>query len=284
MEHTHPAPTSARYLGIGEGIMDMNLSGKTAVVTGSTAGIGFACAIELARMGAAVIVTGRQTSSVNTAIAKIKDQVDDAKVRGVAADLGTAQGVDTLIDQVPSVDVLVNNVAIFENRDFFDISDAEWQQLFDVNIMSGVRTSRHYLKGMFERDWGRIVFIASESALHIPVEMIHYGMTKSASMSVARGIAELTKGTHVTCNSVLPGPTDSRAVGGAIRQTAEDRGQTFETAEQEFIQNNRPSSLIQRLASTEEVANMVAYACSPAASATNGAPLRVEGGIVRSMG
>lgn len=264
--------------------MDMNLSGKTAVVTGSTAGIGFACAAELARMGAEVIITGRKQAGVNTAIAELENAVDGAKVHGVAADLGTAKGVDTLIDQVPSADVLVNNVAVFDPRDFFDITDAEWQQYFDVNIMSGVRASRHYLKGMFERDWGRIVFMASESALHIPAGMIHYGMTKSANMSVARGIAELTKGTRVTCNSVLPGPTDSRAVGGSIRQAAEDQGQTFAEAEKEFIQNNRPSSLIQRLATTEEVANMVAYVCSPAASATNGAPLRVDGGIVRSMG
>lgn len=264
--------------------MDMNLSGKTAVVTGSTAGIGFACAAELARMGADVVVTGRETAGVDEAVAEMESQVNDAKVRGVPADLGTAGGVETLIEQVPNADVLVNNVAVFAPHDFFDITDTEWQQYFDVNIMSGVRASRHYLKGMFERDWGRIVFMASESALHIPAGMIHYGVTKSANMSVARGIAELTKGTRVTCNSVLPGPTDSRAVGGSIRRAAEDQDKTFAEAEKEFIQNNRPSSLIQRLASTEEVANLVAYVCSPAASATNGAPLRVDGGIVRSMG
>ncbi len=263
--------------------MDMNLSGKTAVVTGSTAGIGFASAAELARMGAEVVVTGRKANGVNTAVAELESLVDGAKVRGVAADLGTAEGNETLFEQVPSADVLVNNVGIFENVDFFDITDADWQRFFDVNIMSGVRAARHYLKGMFERDWGRIVFIASESGLHIPAEMIHYGMTKSANMSVARGIAELTKGSNVTCNSVLPGPTDSRGVGGMIAEAAEKQGKDVQTVGKQFISNNRPSSLIQRLASTEEVANMVAYVCSPAASATNGAPLRVEGGIVRSM-
>lgn len=262
--------------------MDMNLGGKIAVVAGSTAGIGFACAVELAHMGAEVVITGRQDDAVNEAVGRIKGRVGSARLRGVAADLGTAEGVAALIEQVPDADVLVNNVAIYERRDFFAITDAEWQRLFDINVMSGVRASRHYLQGMLERDWGRIVFIASDTALQSPAGMIHYGMTKAANMNIARGIAELTRGTHVTCNSVLPGPTDTRGFQQMMDAMARQQNQSSEQLRQDFMRHH-PSSLIQRLVTPEEVAGMVAYVCSPAASATNGAPLRVEGGILPTM-
>ncbi len=263
--------------------MDLDLSDRTAVVTGSTAGIGYAIARELASQGARVVLTGRTDSGVREAVARLGAEVEDDRIEGVAADLGTAAGADRLITAVPECDVLVNNVGVLEPKEFADIGDADWQRFFDVNVMSGVRATRHYLHGMLRRDWGRIVFIASESAIHIPAEMIHYGVTKSAQLGLARGVAELTAATNVTCNSVLPGPTWSRGVGDFIRHTAEDRGEDIETVEREFFQKARPTSLIQRFARVEEIASMVAYVCSPAASASNGAALRVDGGCVRTI-
>jgi len=263
--------------------MDLDLTGKTALVTGSTAGIGYAAALGLARMGAAVAVNGRTQDAVDAAVAAIEADVGRGDARGVVADLGTAEGCDSAIRQLPEVDVLVNNVGIFGPKPFPEIADADWQQFFDVNVMSGVRMTRTYLPGMFQRDWGRVVFVSSESGVFIPSEMIHYGMTKSAQLAVARGVAETTVGTNVTVNSVLPGPTWSRGVGDFVQQMADDQGKDVATVEREFFEHVRPTSLIKRFATPDEAANMICYVCSPAASATNGAALRVEGGIVRSI-
>ncbi|MBA1147340.1 SDR family NAD(P)-dependent oxidoreductase [Ectothiorhodospiraceae bacterium WFHF3C12] len=263
--------------------MDLDLSTKRALVTGSTAGIGYAAASQLAAMGAAVSITGRHQSGVDEAVDALRADMPGAEVDGIAADLATADGTAKVTQRLPEVDILVNNVGIFELTPFEDITDADWQRFFDTNVMSGVRLTRHYLKGMLERDWGRIVFVSSESGIHIPPEMIHYGMTKTADMAIARGVAELTAGTSVTCNAVLPGPTRSRGVSAIIEAQAECSGQSIADVERAFIANGRPTSLIRRLASPEEVANMIGYVCSPAASATNGASLRVEGGIVKSL-
>lgn len=263
--------------------MDLDLSGRRALVTGSTAGIGYASAAQLAAMGAAVTITGRHQAGVDEAVASLSDAVPGASIDGIAADLATAKGAETVTSRLPGVDVLVNNVGIFEPTPFEDITDDDWQRFFDTNVMSGVRLTRHYLKGMFERDWGRIVFVSSESGIHIPAEMIHYGMTKTADMAIARGVAELTAGTNVTCNAVLPGPTRSRGVSALIEAQAKHSGRSVEEVEKTFIERGRPTSLIRRLATPEEVANMIGYVCSPASSATNGASLRVEGGIVKSL-
>lgn len=263
--------------------MDLHLEGKRALVTGSTAGIGFAAALGLAREGAEVIVNGRTQARAEAAAQRICEQVAGAKVRTVAADLSGADGCNALIQAVPDLDVLVNNVGIFEPRPFEEIGDADWLRFFETNVMSGVRLSRHYLKGMRERDWGRIVFISSESGLQIPPEMIHYGMTKTAQLAIARGIAETTAGTGVTVNSVLPGPTRSEGVATFVERMAQQRGIDFATMEREFFETARPSSLLRRFASVEEVASMIVYVCSAAASATNGAALRVDGGVVRAI-
>ena len=263
--------------------MDLHLEGKRALVTGSTAGIGFAAALGLAREGAEVIVNGRSESRAEVAAQRIREQVPGAKVRTVAADLSSAEGCNALIQAVPDLDVLVNNVGIFEPKPFEEIGDADWLRFFETNVMSGVRLSRHYLKGMRQRDWGRIVFVSSESALQIPPEMIHYGMTKTAQLAIARGIAETTAGTGVTVNSVLPGPTRSEGVATFVERMAQQRGIDFATMEREFFQTARPSSLLRRFASVEEVASMIVYVCSAAASATNGAALRVDGGVVRAI-
>ena len=263
--------------------MDLHLEGKRALVTGSTAGIGFAAALGLAREGAEIIVNGRSESRAEVAAQRIREQVPGAEVRTVATDLSSAEGCNALIQAVPDLDVLVNNVGIFEPKPFEEIGDADWLRVFETNVMSGVRLSRHYLKGMRERDWGRIVFVSSESALQIPPEMIHYGMTKTAQLAIARGIAETTAGTGVTVNSVLPGPTRSEGVATFVERMAEQRGIDFATMEREFFQTARPSSLLRRFASVEEVASMIVYACSAAASATNGAALRVDGGVVRAI-
>lgn len=263
--------------------MRIDLSGKRAIVTGSTAGIGFAIARGLAESGAEVTVTGRTQARVDAAIESIKQADPDARVSGVAADLGTAEGCQALIDARPDTDILVNNVGIFGPQDFFEIDDATWQQFFDVNVMSAVRLSRHYAQGMKQRDWGRIQFISSESALNIPSEMVHYGMTKSAVQSISRGLAKVLSGTKVTVNAILPGPTRSEGVLNMIKQAAEEQGISQEEMEARFVQDNRPSSIIQRLATPEEVAHMSVYAASEQASATTGAALRVEGGIVDTM-
>jgi NAD(P)-dependent dehydrogenase (short-subunit alcohol dehydrogenase family) len=263
--------------------MDLQLQGKRALVTGSTAGIGLAIARGLAREGAGVIINGRTAKRVDQAIAALKRAGISGKVEGLAADLGTAGGTRTAIERFPEVDILVNNLGIFEVKLFEDIPDADWLRFFEVNILSGVRLSRHYLPGMKKRNWGRIVFISSESAIQIPSEMIHYGVTKTAQLAIARGLAETTAGTNVTVNSVLPGPTASEGVNTFVEELARDQKTTRQEVEKQFFQNMRPTSLLKRMAEPEEVANLVTFVCSPLSSATNGAALRADGGVVRSI-
>jgi NAD(P)-dependent dehydrogenase (short-subunit alcohol dehydrogenase family) len=263
--------------------MDLGLRGKRALVTGSTAGIGFAAARLLAAEGAEVWINGRSAERVQAAARRIEDYVPGAVVRGVAADLGTAEGADLVVREVPDVEVLVNNVGIFAPQAFEEIADADWMRFFETNVMSGVRLSRAYLPGMRERDWGRIVFVSSESAVQIPSEMIHYGMTKTAQLAVARGIAETTVGTGITVNSVLPGPTASEGVGTFVEDLARSRGIDMAEMEREFFSSARPSSLLQRFITPDEVAAMIVYVCSERAAATNGAALRADGGVARSI-
>jgi NAD(P)-dependent dehydrogenase (short-subunit alcohol dehydrogenase family) len=264
--------------------MDLKLEGKLALVTGSTAGIGYAIAAVLAGEGARVIVNGRTEQRVQEAINRLNGSQNATALGGLAADLGTIEGTEEAIRRFPEVDILVNNLGIFEPRPFEEISDRDWFHLFEVNVMSGVRLSRHYLPRMRRRGWGRVVFISSESALQIPAEMIHYGMTKTAQLAVARGMAETTAGTEVTVNSVLPGPTASEGVLEFVGQLAADRDVSRETVAEEFFRSVRPTSLLQRFTKPEEVAYMVAWVCSPLASAVNGAALRVDGGVVRAIG
>jgi NAD(P)-dependent dehydrogenase (short-subunit alcohol dehydrogenase family) len=263
--------------------MDLQLEEKRVLVTGSTAGIGFAIAKGLAKEGASVIVNGRTTKRVDQALAALNKSGVSGKLEGLAADLGTLDGARTTIERFPEVDILVNNLGIFETKPFEDIPDADWLRLFEVNILSGVRLSRHYLPGMRRRNWGRIVFISSESAIQIPTEMIHYGMTKTAQLAIARGLAETTAGTNVTVNSVLPGPTASEGANTFVEKLARDQNTTRQEVERQFFQNMRPTSLLKRMAEPEEVANLVTFVCSPLSSATNGAALRVDGGVVRSI-
>jgi NAD(P)-dependent dehydrogenase (short-subunit alcohol dehydrogenase family) len=261
--------------------MDLLLDKKIALISGSTAGIGNAIATTLAREGATVIVNGRTQKAVDEAVATMEAQTS-GHVLGFAGDLSQAASADALFARHPTLDILVNNLGIFEVRAFADISDADWQRFFDVNVLSGVRLARLYLPGMLERNWGRIIFISSESGVQIPAEMIHYGMTKSAQISVARGLAELTAGTAVTVNTVLPGPTSSRGVGDFVAEMARAAGKTPADVEKEFFQTARPTSLIQRFATPEEVASLVAYVSSPLAAATSGAALRVDGGVIKT--
>lgn len=263
--------------------MKIDLTGKTALVTGSTLGIGRAIAEGLAAAGATVVINGRKQQAIDEAIAAIARSVPGAKLEGIAADLGTAEGVSAMVAALPAVDVLVNNVGIFNPQDFFEVPDEEWSRFFEVNVMSGVRLSRAYAQGMAERGWGRIVFISSESGINIPVEMVHYGMTKTAQLSVARGLAKRLSGTGVTVNSVLPGPTLSEGVAEMLKEETAKTGKSLEEAGADFVKAHRPSSIIQRAASVEEVANMVVYVCSPQASATTGAALRVDGGVVDTI-
>jgi NAD(P)-dependent dehydrogenase (short-subunit alcohol dehydrogenase family) len=263
--------------------MKIDLSGKTALVTGSTAGIGYAIAKGLATTGADVVLNGRGQAKVDAAVAKLQAAVAGAKVRGIAADVSAAAGCNALITALPELDILVNNAGIFEPKDFFEIPDQDWTRFFEVNVMSGVRLSRAYLQGMLKRNWGRIVFISSESGLNIPKEMIHYGVTKTAQIALARGLAELTRGTAVTVNSVLPGPTLSEGVETFVKSLAKQNGQSEAEAAANFVKQHRPTSLLQRFASVDEIANMVVYIASKEASATNGAALRAEGGIVNSI-
>ena len=262
--------------------MDLQLSDKVALVSGSTAGIGLAIATTLAEEGATVIVNGRTQERVNHALEILEQSVPNAKLQGIAADLGTKAGVELLLQQVPSVNILVNNLGIYGSQAFEDISDEEWMNILEVNVMSGVRLSRHYLPLMLKKDWGRIIFISSESALNIPAEMIHYGVTKTAQVALSRGLAETTAGSQVTVNTVLPGPTRSEGVETFIEGLAKDQNISPEQVEKDFFTKMRPSSLIQRFATTSEVAALVAFVASPVASAINGAALRVEGGVVRS--
>jgi NAD(P)-dependent dehydrogenase (short-subunit alcohol dehydrogenase family) len=263
--------------------MDLQLDGKLALVSGSTGGIGYAIAESLANEGAHVIVNGRMASRVERAVQQLQNAGVRGRVEGFAADLGTNDGVSQITAKFPNVEILVNNLGIFEPKPFEQISDADWFRFFEVNVLSGVRLSRYYLPRMINRGWGRIVFISSESALQIPKEMIHYGMTKTAQLAIARGLAETTAGTKVTVNSVLPGPTDSEGVEQFVEQMVAERKTSRAEVEKEFFQNVRPSSLLQRFASTKEVAAMVAFVCSPLSSATNGAALRVDGGVVRAI-
>ena len=263
--------------------MDLRLDGKRALVTGSTAGIGLAIATALAREGATVTVNGRSEDRVDEAVRHVRRSGARAVVTGIAADLGTAAGAARLVERLPDVDILVNNLGIFEAKPFPEITDADWLRFFEVNVLSGVRLSRAYLPGMRERNWGRVVFISSESGVNIPAEMIHYGVTKTAQIALARGLAETTAGTGVTVNSVLPGPTRSEGVEQFVKDMAKGQGSDEQAVEQEFFRSVRPSSLLKRFATPEEVAAMVVYVCSARASATNGAALRVDGGVVRSV-
>jgi NAD(P)-dependent dehydrogenase (short-subunit alcohol dehydrogenase family) len=257
--------------------MDLDLRGKTALVTGSTAGIGLAIATALAKEGAAVIVNGRTQPRVDHAL-----RISGA-THGIAADLGTDAGARAVIERFPQVDILVNNLGIFEPKPFEEIPDDDWRRFFEVNVLSGVRLSRHYIWPMRQKNWGRIVFISSESGLQIPKEMIHYGVTKTAQIAVARGLAETTKGSGVTVNSVLPGPTKSEGVTEFIGKLAAANGTDTAAFEREFFAKARPSSLLQRFATPEEVAAVVAFVCSPLASAINGAAVRADGGVVQSI-
>lgn len=260
--------------------MDMKLTDKVALVTGSTKGIGLAIATALAREGARVVINGRSEQSVATARTQILSALPGAKIEGFAGDLATPQGAEVLLQKFPSVDILVNNLGIFEPKPFEQIPDDDWRRFFEVNVLSGVRLSRMYLPGMKERNWGRIVFISSESGINTPVEMIHYGMTKTAQLAVSRGLAESCAGTAVTVNAVLPGPTHSEGVEEFVHQLS--GGQSFADFEKEFFETARRGSLLKRFITTEEVANLVTYVCSPLSAATNGAALRVDGGVVQA--
>jgi NAD(P)-dependent dehydrogenase (short-subunit alcohol dehydrogenase family) len=263
--------------------MNLELEGRSALVTGSSAGIGYAIAERLALEGASVIVNGRTQDRVDQALARAARSGGRGSVTGLAADLGTADGVRKAVEQFPDVDILVNNLGIFEAKAFEEIPDADWLRFFEVNVMSGVRLSRSYLPGMKRRNWGRIVFISSESAVQIPAEMIHYGMTKTAQLAIARGLAETTAGTNVTVNSVLVGPTASEGVLEFVNQLAEQKKTDRASVEKEFFQSVRPTSLLKRMIEPKEIAAFVAFLCSPLSSATNGAALRADGGVVRSI-
>jgi NAD(P)-dependent dehydrogenase (short-subunit alcohol dehydrogenase family) len=261
--------------------MDLQLTKKLALVSGSTAGIGYAIAESLAREGATVIVNGRTQAAVDAAVTAIK-AATGGDVRGFAGDLSSAAAAEKLAAQFPQVEILINNLGIFEVRPFEEISDEEWRRFFEANVLSGARLARLYLPAMRKRNWGRIIFISSESAMQIPAEMIHYGMTKAAQIAVARGLAEATAGTGITVNSVLPGPTLSRGVGDFVSDWAAKSGKTAKSVEDDFFKTARPTSLIKRFATPQEVAAMVTYVASPVAAATNGAALRVDGGVVKS--
>jgi NAD(P)-dependent dehydrogenase (short-subunit alcohol dehydrogenase family) len=262
--------------------MDLKLRGKRALITGSTQGIGFAIAEGLAREGADVVVNGRTNAKVEGAIEKIAASTK-ASVSGIAADVGTETGVAKLLGELRPVDILVNNAGIFEPKPFLEIDDAEWFRYFEVNVMSGVRLSRALLPNMLKQKWGRIVFISSESGIQTPPEMVHYGMTKTAQLAISRGIAETVPGSGVTVNAVLPGPTRSEGVVDFLEKLASDRKVNVKEMETELLKTLRPSSLLKRMATSEEVANLVVYLCGEPASATTGAALRVDGGVVRAV-
>ncbi len=262
--------------------MNLQVTGKTALVTGSTAGIGLAIAEELAQEGASVFIVGRGRDKIDEALHKVGVGRKGIRVEGIVADAGTPEGAATLFERVPRVDILVNNLGIYEPKPFAEIPDEDWLRLFNVNVMSGVRLSRHYFPPMLARGWGRVIFVASESAVMTPPEMIHYGMTKSSQLALSRGMAELTKGTQVTVNTVLPGPTQSEGIIDFLRLASPGAKSPAE-AEAEFFRVHRPSSLLQRLIDPREIAHLVAYLASPLSAATNGAALRVEGGLLRSI-
>lgn len=263
--------------------MKIELKGKKALVTGSSGGIGLAIATGLAEAGAQVVLHGRNAGKLAQAAERITQQFPGAQVTTVQADLATADGAASVCAVHPDVDILVNNAGTFTPKSFTEITDDDWQSMMDTNVMSGIRLSRYYLPRMLAANWGRIVFISSESAVQIPAEMIHYGVSKTAQLAVSRGLAELTAGTNVTVNAVLPGPTRSEGVADFFAEMAKEQGVSQEQMEQDFIAQHRPTSLLRRLATVQEVANMVVYTCSTQASATNGAALRVDGGVVRSI-
>jgi NAD(P)-dependent dehydrogenase (short-subunit alcohol dehydrogenase family) len=263
--------------------MNLGLTGKLAVVTGSTAGIGLAIAATLAEEGARVVINGRTQARVDAALQTLRLNNRGAEFTGVAADLGTTSGVDNFLEAVPTADVLVNNLGIFEVKPFLEISDADWQRFFDVNILSGVRLSRHYLSYMLKKNWGRVIFISSESAQQIPVEMVHYGMTKTAQVAIANGIARSVAGTGVTANSVLVGPTASEGVGTFLQDVARQQGISLAEMEKQFFSTARPSSLLKRFETPEEVAKVVVFVASMQAAIINGAAVRAEGGVVQSI-
>jgi len=263
--------------------MDLGLKGKLAVVSGSTAGIGLAIAATLAREGARVVINGRTEKRVSAAADSIRTELRGAEVTEVAADLGTAEGVGKFLEQAPSADILVNNLGIFEPKPFLEILDSDWLRFYEVNVMSGVRLTRHYLPGMVERKWGRVIFISSESGQQIPAEMVHYGMTKTAQIAIARGVAESLAGSGVTVNSILVGPTASEGVDDFVRGVAQQQGISAGQVEKQFFETVRPSSLLKRFETVQEVAAVVAFIASTQSVGINGAAVRAEGGVVRSI-
>ena len=263
--------------------MDLGLQHKVAVVSGSTAGIGFAIAAALAAEGAHVVVNGRTQARVSAALEKIRERLPNADVRGVAADLGTSTGVEKFLQQATFADVLINNLGIFEPKPFLGIPDADWMRFFEVNVLSGVRLTRHYLPGMLKKNWGRVIFISSESAQHIPAEMVHYGMTKTAQVAIARGLAESVAGTGVTVNSILVGPTASEGAGQFVESLAKQQNISTAEVERQFFASARPTSLLKRFETPEEVAAVVAFVASTQAVSINGAAVRAEGGVIRSI-
>lgn len=263
--------------------MDLKIENKTAFISGSTAGIGLAIAKRLLNEHVKVIINGRTQENVDKVVAELKASDRYYNITGIAADFSKKEEVDNLLAKLPHIDILINNAGIFEPKPFVEIPDEDWYRFFEINVMSGVRLSRYFLPKMLEKNWGRIIFISSESAVFIPDEMIHYGMTKTAQIAVSRGLAELTKGSNVTVNSILPGPTRSKGVGTFIQDLSIAGKTTTEQVEFDFFKNMRPTSLLQRFATVEEVADTVAYYASSLASATNGASIRVEGGLIRSI-
>ena len=263
--------------------MDLKLTGKTALVTGSTAGIGFGIARRLLQEGASVVINGRTEARINSALDQLRRAIPDCTVQGCAADFADADAVQHLLDDHDSIDILINNVGIFSPKPFAEITDEEWLHFFEVNVLSGVRLSRHYLPRMLDQNWGRIIFISSESGIQIPAEMVHYGTTKTAQLGVSRGLAQQTAGTNVTVNTVIPGSTRSEGSEKFISDLAQERGLSKEDVEREFFEKIRPTSLLERFATIDEVATFVTYLASPLAAANNGAALRVDGGTLPTI-
>ncbi|WP_017477139.1 SDR family NAD(P)-dependent oxidoreductase [Pseudomonas sp. PAMC 26793] len=263
--------------------MKIDISGKVAIVSGSTAGIGLGISQALAQSGATVVVIGRESGKVDEALATIRQAVPGAELRGLVADLGTAEGAEKLFAAEPRADILVNNLGIFNDVDFFDAPDSEWTRFYEVNVISGVRLSRHYTPGMVEQGWGRVIFVSSESGVATPADMINYGVTKSANLAVSHGLAKRLAGTGVTVNAILPGPTFTDGLEHMLKDAVAKSGRSARDEADVFVRNARPTSIIQRAADVDEVANLVAYIASPLSSATTGAALRVDGGVVDSM-
>jgi len=263
--------------------MDLKVKDKIVFISGSTAGIGYATAQRFLREGAQVVINGRTKVNVDKVVNELKSSIDNAKVSGIAADFSKVDDINRLFKELPEVDILINNTGIFEPKAFKDIPDEDWFRFFEINVMSGVRLARHYFPNMLAKNWGRIIFISSESAVFIPEEMIHYGMTKTAQIAISRGLAELTRGSNVTVNSILPGPTRSKGVNEFIDKLAKADNKSVNAVEEDFFKNMRPTSLIERFASVEEVADTIVYYSSPLAAATNGASIRVDGGLIKSI-